>query len=94
MSYDAEKPFPKVGDRIREDYGPASIATWKHAGVVLAVLDKGQCIVVRRWCGRRGHQYQCIHEIEWCVRPYEILPKRKAKKPDLGQGGGVNGQEG
>ena len=56
MSYDAEKPFPKVGDRIREDYGPASIATWKHAGVVLAVLDKGQCIVVRRWCGRRGHQ--------------------------------------
>lgn len=88
MSYDENKALPAVGARIREDYGPTNINTWKHSGVVLAVLDGGQCIVVRRWCGRRGHQYQCIHRIDWCVRPYEILAKRKSKRPDPVLGGG------
>ena len=39
MSYDENKALPAVGARIREDYGPTNINTWKHSGVVLAVLD-------------------------------------------------------
>lgn len=71
------KALPKPGDRIRENYGAGHMATWKTAGKVLAVLDGGQCIVIRRYSPRTGHQYQTIHRIEWCVRPFEICPKRK-----------------
>jgi len=43
---DAKKPLPQVGDRIRQDYGQENINTWKHAGVVLAVLDGGNLLTV------------------------------------------------
>lgn len=72
-----DKALPKPGDRIRENYGDGHMATWKTAGKVLAVLDGGQCIVVRRYSPRAGHQYQTIHRIEWCVRPLKSVPNTR-----------------
>lgn len=68
------KPLPVVGDRVRENYGSGHPATWAHAAMVLAILDDGQCIVIKRWCPRRRrHEYEALHIVAWSVRPFEVV---------------------
>lgn len=33
------RPFPRVGARIKLDYGPSNVGTWRCAGEVRAIVD-------------------------------------------------------
>lgn len=79
----AGKPAPAVGTKLTLDFGPENRATWPFAGVVMAVVDKGACFVVRRWIPGRGHHYQLVMWSEWMQFPYRVL---KVPRPALPEG--------
>jgi hypothetical protein len=69
------RPFPQVGDRVREFWGPRNPNNWACAGEVRAVLDD-EVIVVRRWNPyKRFHRWVIISQYEWTISAIHHLPK-------------------
>lgn len=80
------RALPNVGDKIRLNYGPQNINTWKHFGVVRVVVDDH--IVVRRWDRhRRYHRLELITPEAWEIgrENYDMTSGRRPGRATLTQ---------
>ena len=69
--------LPRVGDRVKIDYGLHNVNTWKYAGKVLAVIpssdDSTRLIVIERLTNSRRRVWEIVMAEQWMTGAYRLV---------------------